>query len=92
MTTAPTPPGGLLEKLIPHDDAKAMRSFPAALLTIGVAIGMVIMVLLFLFFEQVIKAWAGFSPLAFGLLCVYTGIAWFVLRQYRRTLQRLLER
>ena len=82
---------GLWEKLMPQDTKKRMRSFPAAFLTIGIAIGMVLMVILFYYFEESIRSWAGFSPLAFGLLCVYTGIAWFILRLYRRSLEKALE-
>jgi hypothetical protein len=82
---------GLWEKLMPQDIKKRLRSFPAAFLTIGIAIGMVLMVLLFYYFEESIKSWAGFSPLALGLLCVYTGIALFILRLYRRSLEKALE-
>jgi len=71
---------------------KRMRShFPTAFLTIGIAIGMVAMVLLFYFFESAIKSWSGFSPLAFLLLLVYTGIACFILRQYRKSLTETLK-
>jgi uncharacterized membrane protein YbhN (UPF0104 family) len=82
---------GLWERLMPQDTKKRMLSFPAAFLTIGIAIGMVLMVLLFYYFEDTIKSWAGFSPLAFGLICVYTGIAWFILSLYRRSLKKALE-
>ena len=74
---------------MPHDRNKRMRSyFPSAFLTIGIAIGMVVMVILFYFFESAIKSWAGYSPLAFLLLFVYTGIAWFILKKYRKTLDQ----
>jgi hypothetical protein len=52
---------GLWETLKPKDIKKRLLSFPAAFLTIGVAIGMV---LLFYFFEEAIKSWGGFFPLA----------------------------
>ena len=84
-------PKGIWGKFWPHDAGKRMRGFPTAFLTIGAAIGMVLMTLLFYFFEDAIKSWAGFSPLAFGLLCVYMGIAWFILRYYRRTLEEVLK-
>jgi hypothetical protein len=80
----------LWETLMPQDTRKRLQSFPAAFLAIGIAIGMVLMVILFYFFEGAIKSWSGFSPLAFGLLCVYTGIAWFILRLYRRSLEKAL--
>jgi len=84
----PTQRQGLWEKLMPQDMEKRMRSyFPSAFLTIGIAIGMVVMVILFYFFESAIKSWAGFSPIAFLLLFIYIGIACFILRQYRKTLR-----
>jgi uncharacterized membrane protein YbhN (UPF0104 family) len=84
---------GLWEKLMPQDMEKRMRShFPSAFLTIGIAIGMVVMVILFYFYESVIKSWAGFSPLAFLLLLIYTGIACFILGQYRKSLAETLNR
>lgn len=91
MSPDRTTPEGFLGRLMPSDDGQRLRSFPAAFLTIGAAIGMVVMTLAFYFFEETIKSWDGFSPLAFGLLCVYTGIAWFILKHYRATLNRLLK-
>jgi hypothetical protein len=82
---------GLCEKLMPQDMEKRMRSyFPSAFLIIGIAIGMVMMVILFYFYESVIKSWSGFSPLAFLLLPIYAGIACFILGQYRKSLERTL--
>ncbi len=82
---------GWRDILFPQDVKKRMQVFPVAFLTIGAAIGMVLMVLLFYYFEETIKSWSGFSRYAFGLLGVYLGIAWFIHRQYRRTLDKVLE-
>ncbi len=82
----------LWDRLMPQDMNKRMREyFPAAFLVIGAAIGMVLMTLLFYFFEETIKAWGGFSPLAFFLLAVYFSIAWYLVRIYRRNLKKALE-
>ncbi len=64
---------------------------PVTFTFIGTAIGMVVMVLLFYYFEAQIKTWAGFSPLAFGLLAVYLGIACVVGVIFKRRLAKMLQ-
>jgi len=48
------------------------------MMVIGMAIGMVLMVILFQYYEEAIKSWAGYSWLAFPLLGVYLIFAWIV--------------
>jgi ABC-type transport system involved in cytochrome c biogenesis permease subunit len=61
-----------------------LKDFPVAFLTIGIAIGMATMTLLFFHFEETIKSWAGFSNLSLLLIVVYLIIAIALTRSYRK--------
>ena len=69
---------------------RIVNGAPVAFTVIGTAIGMVMMVILFQYFEPQIKSWAGFSPLAFGLLAVYLAITSVVGVIFKRHLAELL--
>jgi ABC-type transport system involved in cytochrome c biogenesis permease subunit len=63
-----------------------LKDFPVAFLTIGIAIGMATMTLLFFHFEETIKSWSGFSNLSLLLIVVYLLIAIALTRSYRKAI------
>jgi hypothetical protein len=69
---------------------RKVRTYPVLFVFIGVAIGMVLMVILFLYFEDGIRSWAGYSRLAFFPLGVYVAIALLLRSSFQRTLSQLL--
>tara|TARA_B100000953_G_scaffold157318_1_gene130214 strand:+ start:2803 stop:3060 length:258 start_codon:yes stop_codon:yes gene_type:complete len=69
---------------------KLVRDAPIPFIIIGIAIGMVLMVILFQYYEEAIKSWAGYSQLAFPLLAVYVTFAWILGRVFRRKLSEML--
>ena len=70
---------------------RKIRAYPFLFLLIGVAIGMVLMVILFQYFEEGIKSWRGYSRLAFLPLGVYVAIALVLRRNFQHKFSRLLE-
>ena len=69
---------------------KLVRDAPILFIIIGIAIGMVLMVILFQYYEDAIKSWGGYSRLAFPLLAVYMTLAWIHARVFRRKLSEML--
>jgi len=67
-----------------------VRDAPIPFMVVGMAIGMVLMVVLFQYYEVVIKSWAGYSWLAFPLLGVYLIFAWILRHVFRLKLSEML--
>ena len=63
-----------------------IKDLQIAFITIGIAIGMATMTLLFFHFEEPIKSWAGFSNLSLLLIVVYLIIAIALTRSYRKAI------
>ena len=67
-----------------------VRDAPIPFMVIGMAIGMVLMVILFQYYEEAIKSWAGYSWLAFPLLGVYLIFAWILRHVFQLKLSEML--
>jgi len=75
-----------------QSDEKRVHAAPWGFFVIGVAVGMVLMMILFRYFEPAIKSWGGSSWGSFPLLVVYVGIAAVLWRKFKRDFARLLNR
>lgn len=62
---------------------------PWGFIVIGIAVGMVLMTILFRYFEPAIKSWGGYSWGHFPLLAVYIGITIFIWVKFKRDFRRL---
>jgi len=79
-------------KFLQQSDERKIYAAPTGFLVIGAAVGMVLMMILFRYFETAIKSWGGSSWGSFPLLVVYVGIAVFLWRKFKRDLARLVGR
>ncbi len=73
-------------------DAKHVYGAPWGFFVIGMALGMVVMVILFKHFEPAIKSWAGYKGGAYLLLVVYSGITAVLWFKFRRNFRQLIDR
>ncbi len=70
---------------------KKVHDAPAGFFVIGIAVGMVLMTILFRYFEPAIKSWGGYSWAHFPLLAVYLGITVVIWRKFNRDFRKLFK-
>ena len=79
-------------KYLHRSTERKIYTAPMSFFIIGIAVGMVLMMMLFRYFESAIKSWEGSSWGSFPLLVIYLSIAAFVWRKFKRDFSQLLNR
>jgi hypothetical protein len=79
-------------KYLHQSKERKVYTAPVSFFVIGVAVGMVLMMILFRYFESGIKSWGGSSWASFPLLVIYLSFGAFAWTKFKRDFSQLLNR